>query len=929
MLQSNEPSRSTDSNSNASNDPNSSNNNNSMNMNTNNITSKPHQKVGFWNPNFLDNETTNSTSNNIDSYPSPNQQASTTSPQSQQFTNQQRQGQLSFNNPWDNGEPVTTTKQQSMYQSNDSSSQDYDMDQFESYKRRKSSLVIPPTRAAAPNPFEYDKPSFLMSGNFDINANKNNNFRRNSTAATFMTNSIQGSTPSTTTTAMNPMNHAAMSHQQQQRQALFNKQQQQQQQLNNRFVPSLYNSQEYQRRQSLATAAYTGNYTNNNNLNNSMMSHNNGMNHNANNNNTSTSPMYNNNSNGNSNSSLHTSMYNTPMNYSGLASIPSMPPYRRLSAYPTSGGSNATGSVAPFQPPFKQLRKDELLTKPQLIIPQMQKCITKNNLKPTVNDKPKYRRASVHSQTISPLKGLTKNLITTYQLCSPDFIYQTSKNPKRVLTKPSEPKFNNGYDNVNSDYILYVNDVLGTEQNRKYLVLDILGQGTFGQVVKCQNLQTKEILAVKVIKSRSEYLNQSITEAKILELLNTKIDPDNKHHFLRMFDSFVHKNHLCLVFELLSNNLYELLKQNQYHGLSIQLIKIFSKQMLDSLCVLKDSKLIHCDLKPENILLCSPDKPDIKVIDFGSSCEETRTVYTYIQSRFYRAPEIILGIPYSTSIDMWSLGCIVAELFLGIPIFPGSSEFNQITRIVETLNYPPNWMLEMGKNTSKFMTKLNESEIQDSKRKYRLKTVDEFNIDFKDMNEKPGKQYFKWSKLNDIIKHYKIPKNIQHSDDLIRQELKQRDCLINFLNGILNINPLERWTPQQAALHPFITNQPFTGEWFPPGSLPSLTKNRQQHQSPNDSTLSTNTNNNTQPAVTGRDNVDTEMTDAGDSMTPMKLDSPMNVDSKLTTTQTNNISNMGTTTTDSCKLENNGKKNALSPPEGTAKKFNDLTIRED
>ena len=100
-------------------------------------------------------------------------------------------------------------------------------------------------------------------------------------------------------------------------------------------------------------------------------------------------------------------------------------------------------------------------------------------------------------------------------LCSPDFTYQTSKNPKRVLTKPSEGKCNNGFDNVNSDYILYVNDVLGVEQNRKYLVLDILGQGTFGQVVKCQNLLTKEILAVKVVKSRTEYLTQSITEAKI------------------------------------------------------------------------------------------------------------------------------------------------------------------------------------------------------------------------------------------------------------------------------------------------------------------------------------------------------------------------------------------------------------------------------
>jgi serine/threonine protein kinase len=79
--------------------------------------------------------------------------------------------------------------------------------------------------------------------------------------------------------------------------------------------------------------------------------------------------------------------------------------------------------------------------------------------------------------------------------------------------------------------------------------------------------------------------------------------------------------------------------------------------------------------------------PQIKVIDFGSACHERQTVYTYIQSRFYRSPEVLLGIPYNASIDMWSLGCIAVELFLGLPLFPGTSEYNQITRIVEMLGY--------------------------------------------------------------------------------------------------------------------------------------------------------------------------------------------------------------------------------------------------
>jgi dual specificity tyrosine-phosphorylation-regulated kinase 2/3/4 len=82
---------------------------------------------------------------------------------------------------------------------------------------------------------------------------------------------------------------------------------------------------------------------------------------------------------------------------------------------------------------------------------------------------------------------------------------------------------------------------------------------------------------------------------------------------------------------------------------------------------------VHCDLKPENILLKEYNKSGIKMIDFGSSCFEQETLYTYIQSRYYRAPEITLGLPYSHQIDIWSAGCILAELTTGVPLFPGEN----------------------------------------------------------------------------------------------------------------------------------------------------------------------------------------------------------------------------------------------------------------
>jgi dual specificity protein kinase YAK1 len=87
--------------------------------------------------------------------------------------------------------------------------------------------------------------------------------------------------------------------------------------------------------------------------------------------------------------------------------------------------------------------------------------------------------------------------------------------------------------------------------------------------------------------------------------LNNTWDVHDEHHILRLLDTFIHKSHLCLVFELLSSNLYELIKQNSFGGLSTQLVKVFTAQLLDALTILNEAKLIHCDLKPENILLKS------------------------------------------------------------------------------------------------------------------------------------------------------------------------------------------------------------------------------------------------------------------------------------------------------------------------------------
>ena len=107
----------------------------------------------------------------------------------------------------------------------------------------------------------------------------------------------------------------------------------------------------------------------------------------------------------------------------------------------------------------------------------------------------------------------------------------------------------------------------------------MLGQGTFGQVAKCICQQTGEVVAVKVIKNQAAFFHQAQVEVGVLRHLNTAADPDDQHHIVQMHDSFVFKDHLCLVFELLSLNLYELIKQNQFRGLSMRLLRIFLSQV--------------------------------------------------------------------------------------------------------------------------------------------------------------------------------------------------------------------------------------------------------------------------------------------------------------------------------------------------------------
>ncbi|KAA3486562.1 dual specificity protein kinase YAK1-like [Gossypium australe] len=477
--------------------------------------------------------------------------------------------------------------------------------------------------------------------------------------------------------------------------------------------------------------------------------------------------------------------------------------------------------------------------------------------------RPKYKRkgkgeplqdAWTHIRQIFLVARLTKDIIETYQICNSQFKYSEELNPKRFLTSPSVGVLNDGYDNVNSDLILTVNFVLiNLETQRRYIVKDVLGHGTFGQVAKCWVPETSSFVAVKIIKNQPAYYQQALVEVSILTTINKKYDPEDKHHIVRIYDYFVYQRHLCICFELLDTNLYELIKINHFRGLSLSIVQLFSKQILRGLALLKDAGIIHCDLKPENILLCTSVKPaEIKIIDFGSACMEDRTVYSYIQSRYYRSPEVLLGYqypsgmnygltlfhllilltalsfigsPYTTAIDMWSFGCIVAELFLGLPLFPGASEFDLLRRMIRILgSQPPDYVLKEAKNTSKFFKCIGSThDIENgaigSRSAYQALTEEEYEA--REL-KKPlmGKEYFSHKNLEAIVTNYPYRKNLPEED--IIKEGQIRLALIDFLRGLVEFDPAKRWSPFQASKHPFVTGEPFTCPYRPPPETPRL-----------------------------------------------------------------------------------------------------------
>ena len=250
----------------------------------------------------------------------------------------------------------------------------------------------------------------------------------------------------------------------------------------------------------------------------------------------------------------------------------------------------------------------------------------------------------------------------------------------------------NDFDDKNNNYKLYVGDHLAY----RYEIVQILGAGAFGQVAKCIDHKTNQAVAVKVIVNTQLMHEQGKMEVQILH----KIGQNRVPYVVRAFDFFVFRNHMCVTFEILGPSLLSMIKNSNRDGYHKKSIKTAAYNIFKALEQIHKLGIIHCDIKPENIL--QNGNNGFKMIDFGSSCMNGQQRFQYIQSRFYRAPEVILGLGYSFPMDIWSAALVIVELITSKPLFPGRNEIEMISMMTEVMGNPPLSILQVAKRRREF-----------------------------------------------------------------------------------------------------------------------------------------------------------------------------------------------------------------------------------
>ncbi|XP_010447357.1 PREDICTED: serine/threonine-protein kinase AFC3-like isoform X1 [Camelina sativa] len=327
----------------------------------------------------------------------------------------------------------------------------------------------------------------------------------------------------------------------------------------------------------------------------------------------------------------------------------------------------------------------------------------------------------------------------------------------------------------------------------RYKILSKMGEGTFGRVLECWDRDTKEYVAIKIIRSIKKYRDAAMIEIDVLQKL-LKSDK-GRTRCVQMKNWFDYRNHICIVFEKLGPSLFDFLKRNKYSAFPLALVRDFGCQLLESVAYMHELQLVHTDLKPENILLvssenvklpdnkrsasnethfrCLPKSSAIKLIDFGSTVCDNRIHHSIVQTRHYRSPEVILGLGWSYQCDLWSVGCILFELCTGEALFQTHDNLEHLAMMERALGPLPEHMTRKAcRGAEKYFrrgSRLNWPEGANSRESIRaVKRLD---------------------RLKDMVS--------KHVDNT-------RSRFADLLYGLLTYDPSERLTANEALDHPFL-----------------------------------------------------------------------------------------------------------------------------
>ncbi|KIY73329.1 kinase-like protein [Cylindrobasidium torrendii FP15055 ss-10] len=338
----------------------------------------------------------------------------------------------------------------------------------------------------------------------------------------------------------------------------------------------------------------------------------------------------------------------------------------------------------------------------------------------------------------------------------------------------------------------YYNIILAEQlDGGRYQVFSHLGKGMFASVVRARVLKPEQgeapmrEVAIKIVRSQESMYKSGLKEAQILQKLQ-QADVDDKRHLVRLERTFEHRGHLCLVFESLSMNLREVVKRfGKDVGLNLKAVRAYSHQLFIALNHLKKVGVVHADIKPDNILV-NEAKNLLKLCDLGSASDAAESEITpYLVSRFYRAPEIIMGYPYDSALDVWSAGCTLYELYTGKILLPGRSNNHMLLLMMELKGRFNSKMIKKAQFGDVYFDDLGAFSNVEHDRVTGMDVIKKVHI------SKPSRE----------LKQRLLPStSVKMKDD----ESKLLMSFIDFLDKCLVLDPAKRMTAKEALVHPFI-----------------------------------------------------------------------------------------------------------------------------